>query len=411
MPSENILQQMALNYYRLGWSIIPLQPKNKKPAVPSWESYQKSRAAEEQIKRWWEGDSSFNIGIVTGAISGIVVLDIDGDEGKASVKSLSLPATPVAETGKGWHYYFKHPGGQVPNAVGLLPHVDLRGDGGYVVAPPSIHPSGRQYRWVDGLSPDDVDFAPLPDWVLERLGNRPRVAREVLAEPIPEGWRNATLTSIAGSLRARGADEATILATLRSVNQERCQPPLPDDEVVGITRSVSSYAVTENLSDLGNAKRLVSLHGQDLRYCHPWKRWLVWDGTRWKVDGTAEVIRRAKNTVQQIYAEASREQEGDRRKALAKHALKSEAEARIEAMVGLAASEPGIPVLPEDLDRDPWLLNVMNGTLDLRTGELSPFSAVGGGSIRNSLWPFFTWLRLRWSIFTDQKPELLQGSV
>jgi len=123
-------------------------------------------------------------------------------------------------------------------------------------------------------------------------------------------------------------------------------------------------------SDQGNAMRLVHRHGQDLLYCHPWRKWLIWDGRRWRVDETAEVVRRAKEAVQSIYAEAAETADEKKRQDLEKHALKSEANARIKAMIESAQSEPGIPVLPDELDADLWLLNCLNGTLDLRTGEL-----------------------------------------
>jgi len=123
-----------------------------------------------------------------------------------------------------------------------------------------------------------------------------------------------------------------------------------------------------NNTDLGNARRLVAHHGQDLRYCHPWNSWLVWDGRRWKVDDSGEIERRAKLTVAAIYREASTSTDADTRKALAKHATSSEAENRIRAMISLAKSE--VPVQPEELDTDPFLLNAKNGTIDLRTGEM-----------------------------------------
>ncbi len=125
-------------------------------------------------------------------------------------------------------------------------------------------------------------------------------------------------------------------------------------------------------TDWGNAKRLVRLHGQDLRYCHLWGKWLVWDGRRWDKDSTAAVVRCAKDAVRNIYLEAAEELDEKRQKALAEHAIRSAAERKISAMISLAASEPGIPVLPDQLDADPWLLNCLNGTLDLRTGELRP---------------------------------------
>jgi len=122
-------------------------------------------------------------------------------------------------------------------------------------------------------------------------------------------------------------------------------------------------------TDLGNARRFVRQHGEKLRYCKPWGKWLVWTGVRWEEDRTGIVLRLARETVANIYIEAAHATE---HKMLATHAMKSESEARLKAMVSLAESEPGIPVLPEQLDADPWLLNVLNGTIDLRTGELLP---------------------------------------
>ena len=130
-------------------------------------------------------------------------------------------------------------------------------------------------------------------------------------------------------------------------------------------------------TDTGNGERLVALHGRDLRYCHPWQKWLVWDGRRWQEDAQAAVKHRAKLTALDIYREAAAitdttDAAQARRKDLAGWARKSEARDRREAMVALAQSEPDIPVQPGDLDADPWLLNVENGTVDLRTGELRP---------------------------------------
>lgn len=125
-------------------------------------------------------------------------------------------------------------------------------------------------------------------------------------------------------------------------------------------------------SDLDNAVRLAERHGQDLRYCWPWRKWLAWDGRRWRVDDTGEVARQAKETVRQMIREAAAIEDDEAREKALDAARKCQARHKIEAMVALAASEPGIPVLPEEMDRDPWLLNVVNGTIDLRTGELRP---------------------------------------
>jgi putative DNA primase/helicase len=127
-----------------------------------------------------------------------------------------------------------------------------------------------------------------------------------------------------------------------------------------------------HLTDLGNARLLVAWHGGGFRHVHPWGKDLVWDGTRWRQDDTAQLERWAKETVCRMYREAAAEPDEERRKKLVEHALRSEDARRLRAMVALARSEPSVPVLPSDLDRDPYLLNVANGTLDLRTARLRP---------------------------------------
>jgi putative DNA primase/helicase len=121
-------------------------------------------------------------------------------------------------------------------------------------------------------------------------------------------------------------------------------------------------------TDVGNAARLVYWYGDTLLFCYPWGKWLVWDGRRWRPDDTGGVTRLAKDTVRRIYAESSSHSNRKRRGELAKWAIRSESKERIKSMIELAKSE--VPVLPDRLDADPWLLTVANGTLDLRSGEL-----------------------------------------
>jgi putative DNA primase/helicase len=134
--------------------------------------------------------------------------------------------------------------------------------------------------------------------------------------------------------------------------------------------SGSANRSAHHLTDLGNARRLVEKYGGDLRFCPAWNKWLLWDGARWAVDNTGDVVRLAKETVLGLYDEAASEQDEERRRVLGKWAVASESRGRITAMVELAKTERGIAISPDDLDADPWLLNCMNGTLDLRTGEL-----------------------------------------
>lgn len=124
-------------------------------------------------------------------------------------------------------------------------------------------------------------------------------------------------------------------------------------------------------TDVGNAQRLVDAHGRDLRWVARWKAWYVWDGRRWARDETGEVERRAKSVVKDMLAYAM-ELDGDKRIALIGHALKSEAAGKLDAMIRLARSEPGIAISHGMLDEQPWALTVRNGTIDLRTGQLGP---------------------------------------
>ena len=126
----------------------------------------------------------------------------------------------------------------------------------------------------------------------------------------------------------------------------------------------------EHHTDLGNAMRLVAQHSEDIRYCGAWKSWLFWDGLRWNEDETGEVERRAKGTARGIYSEAASVGNPDDSKPIFEWARQSESESRIRAMINLAKTEPGIPARVDDLDTDPWLLGVKNGTLNLRTGDV-----------------------------------------
>lgn len=123
-------------------------------------------------------------------------------------------------------------------------------------------------------------------------------------------------------------------------------------------------------TDLGNAERFVARHGAGVRYLPAWKKWLLWDGKRWAVDETLAVVRLAKDTVRAMYNEAADLEKADDRESLVKHAVQSEKEAKLRAMLALVQAESGIAIRPGELDANPWLLSVENGTIDLRTAQL-----------------------------------------
>ncbi|SME90017.1 Primase C terminal 1 (PriCT-1) [Tistlia consotensis] len=248
VPPSAGCEAAALAYLARGWSVLPLRPADKRPLV-AWEPLQHERPDAETLRAWFARWPAANVGIVTGALSGLVVLDVDPHHGGAdSLAALErahgpLPATVEAETGGGGrHLYFRHPGGLVRNRAGLRQGIDLRGDGGYVVAPPSRHPSGGLYRWRPGGSPDALPPAHLPLWLLGqgggRLGRSLADWRELVRAGVPEGQRNDSLASLAGHLLWHGVDPDVTLELLLAWNRQRCRPPLDDAEVAQVTRNI-----------------------------------------------------------------------------------------------------------------------------------------------------------------------------
>ena len=213
------------------------------------------------IRRWWGQWPNANLAARTGADSGVFVIDVDADGFDALEAFAATHGTPnwcpdtwTVRTGNlGAHLYFHHPGvgRKVRTTAGVIaPGVDVRGDGGYAVLPPSLHTSGRRYEWLEGLAPDGIDLAAAPPWLLGSVvdvgttvvrSSRPARDGSSPSDPIEAGRRNATLTSLAGTMRQRGFGEAAIEAALMEENQARCAPPLDDDEVSRIARSVGRY--------------------------------------------------------------------------------------------------------------------------------------------------------------------------
>ncbi|MBI9018598.1 MAG: bifunctional DNA primase/polymerase [Phycisphaerae bacterium] len=170
---DNILKQTALTYSRNGWAVLPCVCKEKKPATK--HGVKDASINIDKIEKWWGNNSQFNIGIATGPISGFFVLDVDGPHGKETLTSLEgqhgkLPETVVAETKNGWHLYFQMPAGiDIRNRQSFRPGLDVRGSGGYVLAPPSMHPSGIRYQWKVGCGPGDVKIAVAPEWLIDMI--------------------------------------------------------------------------------------------------------------------------------------------------------------------------------------------------------------------------------------------------
>lgn len=228
------------NYYLdRGFSVIPLLAKDKKPAI-SWAEYQKRRPTRDELRTWFsEGD--YNIGIVTGKISGIVVVDLDSEEALKYVEDHNFPPAPMVKTGKGYHLYYKHPKDrEVRNFQKRddLPGIDIRGDGGYVMAPSSIHPNGEVYEWVFRQDLEDFEDDPLPklpEILLVKKQSEKTPLKE-LYSGVPEGKRNDSLFKITCSLKDR-LPLAECLNLCNAVN-ENYKPPLSMEEVERTVRGV-----------------------------------------------------------------------------------------------------------------------------------------------------------------------------
>lgn len=371
----------ALRYARRGWRVFPLL--GKLPPFKAWQN--EATTDPRRIRRWWRRWPNANVAILCDSQHGPIVLDIDGPSGAELVERLNLPPTREAQSSKKSkrHLYFDPAtsGVHVPRIIKVKfddkrYDLDILGDGGYVVAPPSLHPeTGRYYKWLSRIRP-----LPLPDAVLQLVSPYKENDKKSAAPPLPdiihEGERDTLLTSLAGSMRRRGASEDAIIAALREENATRVSPPLTDKELRKIARSIAKKAPAgrgENLTELGNARRFVAQHReytQSIPASRRSRAWLVWEGTRWMPDDTGEVDRMAKSTIRSLYVEAEHTADADARDAILKHAAKSEQASRIRAILELAATEPEIALTAEALDPDPWLFNVENGTIDLRTGTL-----------------------------------------
>ena len=377
-------------YARQAWRVFPIKPGRKEPAFTGWQ--QSASTDPRQLAQWFGNGSRFNIAVLTGQPSRLFVLDVDPrNGGEASLEDLQARIGKLSGTvmqltpGSGYHFLFRLPDHMDIRSLKLpdFPGIDIKGTGGFVLVPPS-QVGGRSYVWEESSRPGEIPMAEAPAGLLELLQRKFRFEALEAMESISEGERNNTLISHAGKLRSMGWGYAEILAALLALNKKRCDPPLPDREVEHIARSAASYEpgklhvtavdrmTPRNLkcTDYGNSERLIAYHGEDLRHCPQLNRWFVWNGAVWQPDPGNLVMARAMDTVRRIYGEAGGLDDEKERKKHGQHAVGSERVERLNAMVSLARHLPGIAVHPGDLDANPHLLNVMNGTLDLWTFDL-----------------------------------------
>jgi putative DNA primase/helicase len=350
-------------------------------------------------------------------------VDLDCPEAVALAGRFLEPTlTSGRESVPDGHWWYVSPGLEhrefagIPKTASEGTVLELRSTDHQTVVEPSVHPSGEHYRWSrSGLEPLEIDSEDLT-----RAARRLAVAA-LIACHLPEskeregsGGRYHYALALAGYLlrhqegpedveellkaawdakgwhgieRHRKSSYAGIERAVRDTAKKlrRGDPATGgralEGMVQGLPRKIAEFLGWERFTlregrgvylctDTGNAERLADRHGAKLRYCYPWGKWLVYDGVRWRVDDRGVVVRLAKETARSIFEEAKETPSDAAANQLGKWAISSLSESKLRAMISLAQSEPGIPVLPEELDASPSLLNVLNGTIDLRTGKL-----------------------------------------
>jgi len=240
-----------------GMAVFPCLPRDKRPATP--HGVKDATTDPIEIENWWQQDPHFNVAIATGAVSGVFVIDIDGADAEAELRKFEawhgeLPPTVESITARGRHLFFKCPEKPLRNSASKIASgIDVRATGGYVIAPPSVHPSGKRYCWsVDSAT----TFAAAPAWLLSIIaepGNGTAAAaavsewRDLVRQRVAEGQRNTAATRIAGHLLRRYVDPVVVLELMLGWGATRCTPPLPPDEITQIVNSVAGRELARRL--------------------------------------------------------------------------------------------------------------------------------------------------------------------
>jgi len=253
-PTSNL--EYALYYSSLGWEVFPAHTMRnghcscgkfcKSPGKhPMTRNGLKDATTDNKtIIKWWKITPDANIAIRTGKESGLIALDIDTkSNGFDSLDTLEntfseLPDTLTSVTGSnGNHICFSHPGGKVKTRSNILDGIDFRGDGGYIIAPPSLHNSGKAYLWAD----INLSLQKAPEWLIQLINDPVKSASEKDEKFLYEGSRNDSLMSLAGLKWNQGITKKALKTFLLEENQIRCKPPLPNSEVTGLVERITSY--------------------------------------------------------------------------------------------------------------------------------------------------------------------------
>ena len=264
---SNILLDAAIDYASRGLAVFPLKPRDKAPITA--HGVHEATTNFDQINKWWKRYPNANIGIACGKISGgLLVVDVDrkqnGVDGLDSLNEWErengeLPETVRSITGTGGSHLLYRIDGAGKNRVNLLDGVDIRSDGGYIVAPPSIHPNGNKYEWE--YDPDEYEVAKGNE-TLDKLldfGKKGKAENFTMPDKVGKGQRNDTMYKLACSLQARNLPDAVVFDSVRSANNSMCDPPLSDAELSKIIESALKHDKGTQLQTMADQLDLLTV--------------------------------------------------------------------------------------------------------------------------------------------------------
>jgi len=379
-------KEWAIYYIEGGRKIIPCK---KNARVPNTlHGYKDASSSLEQIEAWWELNPNDNIGLVTGKDTNLVVIDVDVKDNARGMESLEqlekecgqFDTLMVHSPSGGRHYYFEYPQGDydIRCRVGVRDGIDIRANGGHIVAPGSII-DGNPYQFED----QDKEIAELPDELLKILTTQSVKPKSISRNQVYHASQQSSLIGIKKGYRDVAIYKHSCILRKNDVPYDvaesqiltiahNCIPPFPDNEAIKCLKSAyrSFKPKPKNPTDVGNAERLIADYGGDIRYVYEYKSWIYWEDNIWISDETGHMNRLAKQVAKSIFLEAENEENEDIQKRLYSHAFSSENLKRLSSMVDVATTEKGTTISQSTLDSDKYLLGVKNGTVDLKTGSL-----------------------------------------
>lgn len=380
--------KQVLELAEMGFRVHPLIPNTKKPVVAAWPLEATTDA--DKIERWFRVDTQRNWGIATGR--GLLVTDIDVKKGdgeeswKKFVGNRKLPKTVEARTPtRGRHLFWLYDEDlTIGNSAGTLAkHVDVRADGGFVAAVPTVTEDG-EYEWIEGHSPYDIQIAKAPAWLIKAIQESApqNVEWPPLGGDLENGNRNNTIFHYVLQLAKGGMPKDMSMEVVNTWLQRNNVTDMPTEEIVATVNSAYKHASKKSadngtmkeyyLSDAGNGDRFYDAYHDSAVYIPELKRWYLWNEKYWEADLSGKVYLLAEDMFKALVKDALEIKDDEKRRRVITHAISSTNQSRLKNTVENAAPKMAMSV--DNLDTQRFKVNVLNGTLNLETRDLEPFA-------------------------------------